>query len=74
MRVRSWVESNGAAHVHVTVSMSLAVLVEFSVEVVGQVREMGDSKCVKDESMPLRATLIVIQTTTKYVQVGPRNN
>jgi hypothetical protein len=51
--------SNGAAHVHVTVSMSLAVLVEFVVEV-GQVRGMGDSKCVKDESMPLRATLIVI--------------
>jgi hypothetical protein len=31
------VESNGAAYVHVTVSMSLAVLVEFGVEV-GQVR------------------------------------
>jgi hypothetical protein len=34
---RKWVvESNGAAHVHVTVNMSLAVLVEFGVEV-GQV-------------------------------------
>jgi hypothetical protein len=32
--VRRWVEGNGA-HVHATVSMGLAVLVEFSVKVGG---------------------------------------
>jgi hypothetical protein len=41
MRVRRWVESNGAAHEHVAVSMSLAVLVEFGVEI-GQVRGKGN--------------------------------
>ena len=35
VRVRRWVEGNGAAHVHVTVRMGLAVLVEFGVEVGG---------------------------------------
>ena len=32
VKVRRWVEGNGTAHVHVTVSMGLAVLVEFGVE------------------------------------------
>ena len=32
-RVRRWVEGNAGSHVHVTVSMGLAVLVEFNVEI-----------------------------------------
>ena len=32
VKVRRWVEGNGTEHVHVTVSMGLAVLVDFGVE------------------------------------------